>query len=288
MTEGRRHMADTALRIPRAASTPDAGIDDRTLTDDYRSWLDANLSRLEDLLASVSAGAGDPAALAFRANAIFHDIKGNGATFGYDLAAAIGRSGCRLFGCQDGSGGAGIEALHAHVSALRLVVDRHIVGSGGAAGERLLRRLHAMNAASLAGSATCDRDAGAQHFVPAFHRWAANALQQLGQITAPGESSQATGAGLSAADNLLHDLAGSSGHFGYELMARIAQSASALLREHPEIDDRQRAALHQHVEAMQLIVGRRIAGDGGESGRRLLARLAELSAGCRRAPGSPG
>lgn len=115
------------------------------------------------------------------------------------------------------------------------------------------------------------------HLTERYFAWTEAALRQLAEIALRAEQSSAEQeAAAEEAYGILHDLKGSGVLFGYDLMTHIADSGCALVHGRTAIDPESRAVLRQHVDAMRLVLGRRIAGDGGEAGRRLLAKLAVL------------
>ncbi|MBL8703317.1 MAG: hypothetical protein JNM30_00660 [Rhodospirillales bacterium] len=115
------------------------------------------------------------------------------------------------------------------------------------------------------------------HLAERYFAWTDTALRQLAEIA---ERDEWSGVGHEAAAEeaygILHDLKGSGVLFGYDLMTHIADSGCALIGGRTAIDPDSRDVLRQHVDAMKLVMGRRIAGDGGEAGRRLLTKLAGL------------
>lgn len=117
------------------------------------------------------------------------------------------------------------------------------------------------------------------HLTERYFAWTEIALRQLAEIALRDEHSSARhDATAEEAYGILHDLKGSGVLFGYDLMTHIADSGCALIHGRTAIDPECRDVLRQHVDAMKLVMGRRIAGDGGEAGRRLLTKLAFLSA----------
>ncbi len=115
------------------------------------------------------------------------------------------------------------------------------------------------------------------HLTERYFAWTETALRQLAEIALRDEQSSAGHeAAAEEAYGILHDLKGSGVLFGYDLMTHIADSGCALVHGRTAIDPESRDVLRQHVDAMKLVMGRRIAGDGGEAGRRLLTKLVGL------------
>lgn len=73
--------------------------------------------------------------------------------------------------------------------------------------------------------------------------------------------------------HLSHDVKGQGRTFGFDLVSAIAQSLCALIdrvdRAHPKLA----ASLNTHIDALRLVVKRRIKGDGGEVGTQLVKSL---------------
>ncbi len=67
-----------------------------------------------------------------------------------------------------------------------------------------------------------------------------------------------------------HNVKGQAGTFGYPLLTELGARLCALVREH-EAPDRARA--ESLVEAIALVVGQRISGDGGDRRQEVLARI---------------
>lgn len=84
-------------------------------------------------------------------------------------------------------------------------------------------------------------------------------------------------AALAALRAVAHDMKGQGGAFGYPLVTRFAQSLGRLaagLAVPP--DAASLAAVEAHLDALALVLERRIAGEGGAAGRRLAERLETL------------
>lgn len=70
-----------------------------------------------------------------------------------------------------------------------------------------------------------------------------------------------------------HEVKGQGRTFGFDLVTSIAQSLCALIervdRNHPKLA----ASLNTHIDALRLVIKRRIKGDGGEVGAELVKSL---------------
>lgn len=70
-----------------------------------------------------------------------HNIKGQGTSFGYPLMTRVGESLSHLLKTIDIPSEPQLRLVEAHITALRLVMDQDIKGTGGEQGEALSSRL---------------------------------------------------------------------------------------------------------------------------------------------------
>ena len=121
------------------------------LKDAFETENQRNVETLRDLWEAARRAGCDPASIAavFR---ISHDIKGQGATFGYELLSVAAGSLCRLIsGPSAPAMPDRVKSLiEAHVAAIELVTKRKITGPGGQQGEELVSQLRRASSA-LAG-----------------------------------------------------------------------------------------------------------------------------------------
>lgn len=82
---------------------------------------------------------------------------------------------------------------------------------------------------------------------------------------------------LSQFRTLIHNMKGQGGSFGYPLVTAVCSSFYPLIRPELRQNATQLALVKMHLEALRLIFQRRIAGDGGEIGAALVARLEGLA-----------
>jgi chemotaxis protein histidine kinase CheA len=112
------------------------------LAKDYSGWALADVARARKALAAAGA---DPAARAAHIAELFrvaHDLKGQGASFGYPLVTRLGDSLCRLTRDRARS----YESRHldlakSHLDAVQLVLTKEIKGEGGQVGTELVAKL---------------------------------------------------------------------------------------------------------------------------------------------------
>ena len=102
----------------------------------------ANVTRI---LQSISEETGEEAFQAL--HGIAHNIKGQGASFGYPLITDIGASLCRFLKERSAASETELQIMQAHVRAMQEIVSNEIAGDGGDLGGQLLDKLR-----NLAGS----------------------------------------------------------------------------------------------------------------------------------------
>jgi len=111
-------------------------------------------------------------------------------------------------------------------------------------------------------------DAALAALATAYLSWAENDVQAARACFArlPGPSGPAALAELYA---IIHDMKGQGSTFGYPLVTEIGQALCRLIKTHPSAI----GAIDSHLAALAQVVGERLEGDGGETGRHILAEL---------------
>lgn len=110
------------------------------MAESYTEWVMGDLAKLDSAFAKAKAeGQGDLGEV-FR---IVHDMKGQGATFGYQLVTDIGQALCRFIEGTDMTGETALDVVEAHIKALRVVVAQKMEGEGGEVGQTLVAGLAA-------------------------------------------------------------------------------------------------------------------------------------------------
>ncbi|HEV8390265.1 MAG TPA: Hpt domain-containing protein [Dongiaceae bacterium] len=112
------------------------------LAKDYASWALADVKKGR---AALSIATDDPAQRSQHVDALFrvaHDLKGQGASFGFPLVTKIGQSLCAL--TRDRA--RDYQAKHfdlakSHLDAIDLVLTKNIKGEGGKVGAELVAKL---------------------------------------------------------------------------------------------------------------------------------------------------
>ena len=116
------------------------------LAKDYIVWVQQDLKNLEDTYLQACAATGGDREKIVRETLfrIVHDMKGQGATFGYDLVTDIGNHLCRYIERQDKFDAPQMEAVETHIKALRQIIDSNLTGDGGAQGQSLKEKVEAL------------------------------------------------------------------------------------------------------------------------------------------------
>lgn len=110
------------------------------LADSYEVWVREDLAALQVALDGANQRSRRHQAFD-RIFKIAHNIKGQGSTFGYDLLTEIAGSLCEFIRRLSEPGDDDLALVRHHVSAIGVVLEQRITGSGGKLGEDLLTRL---------------------------------------------------------------------------------------------------------------------------------------------------
>lgn len=113
------------------------------LAADYTVWALDDVKRAEDAFALFKSEPGQRKAHLENLYRAAHDMKGQGGSFGFPLVTKIGHSLCRYLKGGE-MGDANLPVIQAHISALRLIVEKAIKGEGGPAGARLIAKLESL------------------------------------------------------------------------------------------------------------------------------------------------
>ena len=112
------------------------------LAQDYASWALADVAKAR---AALAAAIDDPAGRTPHVEALFrvaHDLKGQGASFGYPLVTKIGHSLCVL--TRDRARhyeSKHLDLAKSHLDAIDLILTKGIKGDGGKVGTELVAKL---------------------------------------------------------------------------------------------------------------------------------------------------
>ncbi|MDP6874617.1 MAG: Hpt domain-containing protein [Alphaproteobacteria bacterium] len=109
----------------------------------YPKWLQADL---EDLAAAYRKLCEVPQDQAVKAELfrISHDIKGQAAGFGYDLAGEVGGSLCYCLNRRETISEVDLQVIEAHIDAFTACVKQSLKGDGGTIGRELSAELSAL------------------------------------------------------------------------------------------------------------------------------------------------
>jgi hypothetical protein len=140
----------------RAAIVAAAEAAVQELGKNYLTWVREDVETLEAALDGVGGETTGRVETTSRVGAIerifdtAHNMKGQGATFGYPLVTTIAASLCRFIEAGGADRGSGADVIQAHVAALRAVIVHEARGEGGEVGRELVRTLEAVVAKHLA------------------------------------------------------------------------------------------------------------------------------------------
>jgi hypothetical protein len=144
MSEGGQGQRPAAAADLAADLPADAGL--AALQNDYERCTLEALARMSQALATARADATARAAALRQLFEAAHDVKGQGASFGYPLLSRIGQSLCRIghSAAHDSFSPEALKVVAAHVEAMKVILDKRIRGDGGTLGARLAEKLEAM------------------------------------------------------------------------------------------------------------------------------------------------
>ncbi len=112
------------------------------MSEDYPDWVSGYIDSLYKAHRGAAEVVPDSRAKAFREiNAIAHEMKGQGGTFGYPLITIFGKS---LYDFTEGTAMRDdnhLEIVKAHIDAMKAVIGGRIEGDGGAVGNELREAL---------------------------------------------------------------------------------------------------------------------------------------------------
>jgi Hpt domain len=119
------------------------------LADEYRSWVRADLVKLRADMASAAAG-GEARMAAYKdVRHIAHDLRGQGATFGFPLITRIATSISHIV--KERTPDAESDTLlNVHFDALTRVVDDNVADPGSAEAMAIIATLEAATGRTLA------------------------------------------------------------------------------------------------------------------------------------------
>lgn len=78
---------------------------------------------------------------------------------------------------------------------------------------------------------------------------------------------------VDSAFHIAHDMKGQGGSFNYMLVTAIAKQLCEFLENVERFGAKETATAKLHVDALRLVLGKRLTGDGGKVGKQLLGGL---------------
>ncbi|MEX2455067.1 MAG: Hpt domain-containing protein [Rhodospirillaceae bacterium] len=116
----------------------------------------------------------------------------------------------------------------------------------------------------------------ADSFVDWVARDIGRAKDALGRARTAGADNRAE---LRAIFDVMHDVKGQGGTFGYELLTRLGASLCDYVRDAAvTADPTQLDVIAAHFAAMDFVLEKKLRGEGGEAGRRILEKIGRLVA----------
>ncbi len=115
------------------SGTGQVPLTDEELADLYRTGMEDDFSTLENLLGTLKGEPENVIELLDQARGIVHNIKGQGASFGFPLMTQIGGSFYALLKHQVDTGslhGSTLKLYEAHLTAMKSIITNEIRGEG--------------------------------------------------------------------------------------------------------------------------------------------------------------
>ena len=113
------------------------------LAKEYETWVLSDLQHLNDVFVKAQSVEGIERAKLIQSDLfrIAHDIKGQGATFDYDLMTQVGNHLCRYIEKKSSYGEKELDDIETHICALNQIIKGHLKGDGGEMGQKLLSHI---------------------------------------------------------------------------------------------------------------------------------------------------
>lgn len=111
------------------------------LAEEYPSYAIADVEQMEACFGALSAAGGAHPDRVAELYGVAHNIKGQGAAFGYELMTRFGEALCRLTRDRASLDPADLANVAALLQACRTVLTERLAGDGGAFGARLSANL---------------------------------------------------------------------------------------------------------------------------------------------------
>ena len=116
------------------------------LAKDYEVWVQKDLQNLQKAYEKALQTPQDSRVPVMMQEVfkIAHDMKGQGATFGYDLITDIGNHLCRYVEKQPVFNDTQMTVVKVHIDALAEILNNHLIGDGGTQGAELKSKIEAL------------------------------------------------------------------------------------------------------------------------------------------------
>lgn len=111
------------------------------MAEDYPDWVSRQLEQLMELHRRCVDTPDARRSLFEQVNAIAHDMKGQGGTFGYGLVTTIATSLNRFSSLRTAIQDRHVEIIKAHIDAMRAVIRDRLKADGGETGAALVKGL---------------------------------------------------------------------------------------------------------------------------------------------------
>ncbi len=111
------------------------------MAEDYPDWVSRQLEQLLELHRRCVDTPDARRSLFEQINAIAHDMKGQGGTFGYGLVTTIATSLNRFSSLRTAIQDRHVEIIKAHIDAMRAVIRDRLKADGGETGMALVKGL---------------------------------------------------------------------------------------------------------------------------------------------------
>ena len=120
---------------PEALAKAEAALND--MSEDYPDWVGKLIDQLDEIHNRCHEEGADRKRLFDEINAISHDMKGQGGTFGYPLITTFADSLYTFSYSKGELSDNHVKVIKAHVDAMRAVIKGRVSGGGGEIGEQL-------------------------------------------------------------------------------------------------------------------------------------------------------
>lgn len=105
---------------------------------EYRSFAQNDLAKLKDALLAAQIETMDRTPHLQALQRVAHDMRGQGASFGYPLITHIADALCRYLGRPIDASAVDLTVCTVHVDALQAIIQHEITGDGGELGQNVV------------------------------------------------------------------------------------------------------------------------------------------------------